>query len=60
MKVNEDCKTVAAMDVLVPKVYCLILPGYCLVSMYLILILIFAASLQMNKLIIVLYSRWVS
>ena len=60
MKVNDDCKTVAAMDVLVPKVHCLILPVCCLVSMHLILVLIFAASLHVNKLIYVLNSRWVS
>ncbi|GMY36228.1 asparagine--tRNA ligase, cytoplasmic 1 [Fagus crenata] len=38
MKVNDDYKTVAAMDVFVPKVYCLILPEYkrwgCLLSQY--------------------------
>ena len=60
MKVNDDCKTVAATDVLVPKVHCLILLVYCLVSMYLILVLIFAASFYTNKLIFVVYFRWVS
>lgn len=56
MRLNDDSKTVAAMDVLVPKVCRLIIHVYSFAVHELILISVFA-SLNMNKLIFILYFR---